>query len=98
MFKLVDGELIELTAEEVTAFELAQSQGRLDAIKENLERCAQEAKQRLLDTDWSQLADVTPILLNKVEFDAYRAALRQFVLNPVANPVWPNKPSAQWTT
>lgn len=59
-------------------------------------RCASEAKQRLLDTDWSQLGDVASTLTNKVAFDAYRASVRALVLEPVTAPTFPERPSAVW--
>jgi len=61
-----------------------------------LEACKAESKQRLFDTDWSQVADVAAILANKAEFDAYRDAVRSLYFNPVAQPVWREPPEAQW--
>lgn len=54
----------------------------------------QRAMQLLTDTDWTQMPDVN--LLNKDEFTAYRAALRQIAINPQINVVFPTKPSEQW--
>jgi hypothetical protein len=98
MYKSVDGELREMTAEEEA--EHLAFQARMQQIEAGIanEQLVKEAKQLLLDTDWSQLSEVAPILLNKAEFDAYRSTIRQFMFNPVANPVWPDKPSAQWIT
>ena len=56
-----------------------------------------EAKQRLADTDWSQVADVAAVLVNKAAFDAYRATVRELYFNPVAEPVWPERPEADWS-
>jgi hypothetical protein len=61
------------------------------------EICKTDAKILLANTDWSQLADVVGILKNKDEFDAYRTAVRAYVLNPVDNPVWPQVPQADWS-
>lgn len=55
-----------------------------------------EAKQRLQDTDWSQVADVTAVLTNKSAFDAYRASVRSIYLNPTETPTWPERPVAVW--
>lgn len=62
------------------------------------EYCKSEAKQRLEDTDWTQLTDVSVKLLNKDEFDAYRVAVRVMYFNPVIYPVWPKLPDAIWIT
>lgn len=56
--------------------------------------CAATAKQLLAATDFSQLADVQ--LANKSEFDSYRATIRNYAINPVTNPVWPNQPKSVW--
>ena len=59
--------------------------------------CKAEAKQRLVDTDWSQQADVRTQIENAAAFDTYRAAVRELYLNPVAAPVWPDRPEAVWS-
>lgn len=64
--------------------------------EELVSSCEQEAKQLLADTDWSQLPDVSTTLQNKSAFDEYRAAVRVYALAPVANPVWPDRPTAVW--
>lgn len=61
-----------------------------------LASCKAVAKQLLLDTDYSQVADVAATLKNLGEFVTYRAAVRELMLNPVANPVWPTPPVAVW--
>lgn len=54
----------------------------------------QQAMQLLTETDWTQMPDVN--LLNKDEFTAYRAVLRQIAINPQIDVTWPTKPSEQW--
>lgn len=66
---------------------------RLDGIYP-LEACKREAKKRIADTDWSVLPDVA--LTNKADFEAYRAALRAFIITPVADPQWPTEPEPVW--
>jgi hypothetical protein len=66
--------------------------------EELVEDCKYKAKQRLEDTDYSELPDVKAILVNSSEFTAYRTQIRDLYLNPVANPVWPPVPKAQWAT
>lgn len=70
--------------------------------EELLELCKTTAKTNLADTDWSELPSVsdpntTPHLLNTSEFIAYRNLIRGYVVTPVVDPVWPTKPTAQWS-
>lgn len=61
-----------------------------------------KAKELLFHTDWSEIPSVrdtslTPHLVNTAEFDAYRSALRQIMINPPEGELdWPAKPSAVW--
>ena len=71
------------------------NQTKIDTAK--IAACEAEAKRLLVDTDWSQNIDVAAVLTNKAEFDAYRAAVRDLFLNPVAEPVWPERPEAVWS-
>ncbi len=57
--------------------------------------CKSQAKQLLAATDWSILPDVA--LINKSDFETYRAELRELVLNPVANPTFPTEPTPVWS-
>ena len=57
----------------------------------------------LSKTDWSALAEVAdpaksnPYLANAEEFNAYRNAVRQIAINPIAGDiVWPVMPQAVW--
>jgi len=66
--------------------------------------CKKQATQLLYETDWTTIADVAdptksqPYLLNQADFTAYRSALRQLAVYPVASPVWPVKPTEQWSS
>jgi len=53
-----------------------------------------QAEYLLVHSDWTVLPDVP--LQNKLEWEAYRAALRQIAINPTLEPIWPTKPSAIW--
>ena len=53
-----------------------------------------KAMKLLSETDWSQLPDVN--LQNKQEFVEYRAILRDIVLNPQREVVFPTKPIEVW--
>jgi len=65
--------------------------------------CKAQATKLLYETDWTTIADVAdptksqPYLLNQADFTAYRSALRQLAVYPVADPVWPVKPAEQWS-
>lgn len=68
------------------------------------EQNKQAAKAGLQATDWVELSDVsnpelTPHLLNKAEFTAYRSALRAIAVNPPSVYVdpWPVEPSEVWS-
>jgi len=53
------------------------------------------AEERLLDSDWAVLPDVN--LSNKVEWETYRAALRDIARNPQeGNLNWPARPKRVW--
>ena len=56
--------------------------------------CKAQAKALLAASDWTLLTDVA--LDNKPEFKTYRATLRDLVLNPVADPVFPDEPVPVW--
>jgi len=68
-----------------------------------LQDCKTQASNLLFATDWTTIPDVTnpannPYLLNQAEFIAYRNTLRGLAVNPVADPVFPTAPSAQWSS
>lgn len=72
-------------------------------VQQPFAECKQEATRLLYETDWTTIADVAnpqvsnPYLMNQPEFVAYRSQLRQLAVYPVANPVWPTKPTAIWS-
>lgn len=53
------------------------------------------AKEKIAATDWAVLPDVG--LANVTAFETYRAALRELIKNPVADPVWPTEPQPIWS-
>ena len=65
--------------------------------------CKAQATKLLYETDWTTIADVAdptksqPYLLNQADFTAYRSSLRVLAVYPVADPVWPVKPTEQWS-
>lgn len=58
------------------------------------QNCKDEAKKRISACDWSVLQDVK--LLNQSEFINYRTILRDYILNPVENPNFPDEPQPIW--
>jgi hypothetical protein len=56
--------------------------------------CKAQAKSLLAASDWASLSDVD--LTNKADYKTYRATLRDLVLNPVADPVFPDEPVPVW--
>jgi hypothetical protein len=60
------------------------------------DQCQIRAIALLAETDYTQYNDVSQVLANKADFDAYRAQLRKYVIRPIPNPVWPTKPRAVW--
>lgn len=62
--------------------------------EQNKEICKMTAKSLLLSSDWAVLPDVN--LANKADFESYRSALRDLVINPVVSPVYPSEPQPVW--
>lgn len=56
--------------------------------------CKNEAKKRIQNCDWAVLPDVK--ISNKLDFENYRTILRNYILNPVENPVFPEEPNPIW--
>lgn len=70
--------------------------------QEPLDACKKQASELLYATDWTTIPDVanpanTPYLMNQADFIAYRNQVRQLAVNPVVNPVFPTKPTEQWS-
>ena len=65
--------------------------------------CKAQATKLLYETDWTTISDVAdptksqPYLLNQADFTTYRSSLRVLAVYPVADPVWPVKPTEQWS-
>jgi hypothetical protein len=67
-----------------------------------IDDCKKQASELLYETDWTTIPDITdptksnPYLGNQADYIVYRNALRQLAVYPVANPVWPAKPTTVW--
>ena len=66
-----------------------------EPISNNILICIGKSKLLLNESDWSMLPDVK--LQNKIEFENYRSKLRELMLNPVENPIFPNEPRPIWS-
>ena len=89
-------EITEPTQEQIDA------QIAIDDQQAPLNACKQQASRLLYETDWTTIPDVAstannPYLLNQAAFIAYRNDVRKLAVNPVANPVFPTIPTAQWS-
>jgi len=70
---------------------------------ELIAQCKATATGILSATDWTAIPDVAdplksnPYLMNQADFVSYRSTVRNYAVNPVANPVWPTQPIEQWS-
>ena len=71
--------------------------------EELIEKCKANASSILSSTDWTAIPDVAdstksnPYLINQSEFVSYRNTVRNYAVNPVANPTFPSTPIEQWS-
>jgi hypothetical protein len=84
------------------------TQAEMDAqwplCEENIAKsdCKLQASQLLYATDWTTIPDVAnpennPYLTNQAEFIVWRNQIRALAVNPVVDPVFPTKPTEQWS-
>ena len=66
---------------------------KLSEFKKN--NCKEESKKRISLSDWSVLPDVN--ITNKSEFENYRSQLRNLIINPVEEPIFPIEPNPIWS-
>jgi hypothetical protein len=59
-----------------------------------LEQCKTKSKELIANCDWSVLPDVK--IENKIEFENYRSILRNYILSPAENPIFPTEPTPIW--
>jgi hypothetical protein len=83
------------------------TQAELDALaiptQETIAKqsCKEQASKLLYETDWTTIPDVadpanSPYLTNQAEFIAWRNQIRALAVNPVINPIFPEKPVEIW--
>jgi len=58
--------------------------------------CKSKAQSFLNESDFADLYSVRNKLENINEWDTYRAIIRELRINPIENPVFPDKPQTIW--
>ena len=88
-YKVVNGEYIELTAEEIQELEDLAAVADLDFSRVRAERNG-----KLRDTDWTQIADAALGAHTAEEWATYRQELRDLPagFTKVSEVVWPDDP------
>ena len=88
-YKVVNGEYIELTAEEIKEMEDRAAEADL-----NLDMVRGQRNGLLRDSDWTQIADASLGAHTAEEWAAYRQELRDLpsVHSKVSEVVWPDDP------
>lgn len=86
-------EWLDQVQQKPTEQEVNDEIARLEA-QAPLDACKAQAKDLIAKSDWAVLPDVG--LVNISDFKGYRAILRQYILNPVADPIWPTEPTPVW--
>ena len=88
-YKIVNGEYIELTAEELQELEDMRAEADLDFSRTRTQRDAM-----LRDTDWTQIADAALGDHTAEEWATYRQELRDLPSkhSKVSEVVWPDDP------
>ena len=65
-------------------------------IKIQKEQCKTKSQILLNESDWTDLYSVRQKLENINEWDSYRDIIRELRINPIQNPIFPNKPETIW--
>jgi hypothetical protein len=61
-----------------------------------LQDCKSKAQSLLNESDFTDLYSVRNKLENIYEWDTYREVIRELRINPIKNPVFPDKPKTIW--
>jgi hypothetical protein len=68
-----------------------------DVILENkLNKCKEQARKLLADSDWAAAVDVQSSIENPLDWLNYRDTIRKLFLRPEVNPTFPVKPEVRW--
>jgi hypothetical protein len=65
-------------------------------IQQKILLCKSKAQSFLNESDFADLYSVRNKLENINEWDTYRAIIRELRINPIENPVFPDKPQTLW--
>jgi hypothetical protein len=109
VIKLPEGQIIpdDLENSDWQQYQIWLSEGNTPlppAQEQLIVECKATATGILSNTDWTAIPDVAdplksnPYLMNQDEFVAYRSTIRNYAVNPVADPVWPTQPTEQWSS
>lgn len=96
--KIVNGELVDLTAEEQTAFDNQPGDTEEKQLQRKINEQVRLPREQLLkDSDWSQLSDNGLSSEKKTEWQTYRQELRDLPSGisskqDIADLVYPTKP------
>lgn len=91
MQKLVNGELVDMTEQEIAEFLAEAAADEASRVDRQWEALRSERNSRLSASDWTQVADAP---VDQQIWADYRQALRDLPQNTVDpfDPVWPTKP------
>lgn len=71
----------------------SKSQETISELKKD--NCKNQAKLFIANSDWSVLPDVS--ITNKSDFENYRSILRNLIINPIEDPIFPIEPNPKWS-
>jgi len=97
MHKIVNGQRVELTAEEIAQKEADEAAWQAGAYDRAMIELRSRRDQLLAASDWTQVADVALTVEDDTKWRDYRKALRDFpaglrTADDVANVDWPTAP------
>ena len=97
MHKLVNGQRVELTAEEIAQKEADEAAWQAGAYDRAMTELRSRRNQLLAASDWTQVADVALTVEDDVAWRDYRVGLRNLpaglrTADDVANVDWPTAP------
>jgi len=101
LYKMVNGERIELSAEETKLREAEEKEWSDGAVERGINSIREKRNILLLESDWTQLADISDSRmdnLTKGKWQVYREELRDITngldtVDKINNVTWPTKPS-----
>ena len=101
LYKMVNGERIELSAEETKLREAEEKEWSDGAVERGINSIREKRNILLLESDWTQMADISDSRmdnLTKGKWQVYREELRDITngldtVDKINNVTWPTKPS-----